>query len=47
MAKVKSEYEVESLLIDRLQELEYEYVDLKEFKRYTIIFNIKNLLTSN
>ena len=31
MAKVQSEYEVESLYIDRLQELGYEYVDLKNY----------------
>ena len=31
MPKVKSEYEVEELYIDRLSELGYEYVDLKNY----------------
>ena len=31
MAKVKSEYEVEELFIDRLQELDYTYVELKDY----------------
>lgn len=31
MAKVKSEYEVETLFIDRLQELGYSYIELKNY----------------
>lgn len=31
MPKVKSEYEVETLFIDRLQEMEYKYVNLKNY----------------
>ena len=31
MAKVKSEYEVESLFIDRLQEMNYEYINLRNY----------------
>lgn len=31
MARVKSEYEVESLFIDRLQEMGYSYVELKNY----------------
>ena len=31
MPKVMSEYEVESLYIDRLDEMGYEYIDLKNY----------------
>lgn len=31
MARVKSEYEVESLFIDKLQEMNYEYVNLRNY----------------
>ena len=31
MASVKSEYEVETLFIDRLQGLQYEYISLKNY----------------
>ena len=31
MAKVQSEYEVETIFIDRLQEMNYTYVELKDF----------------
>lgn len=29
--RVQSEYEVESLFLDRLQEMDYKYVDLKNY----------------
>lgn len=31
MARVKSEYEVESLFLDRLQEMDYTYIELKNY----------------
>ena len=31
MAKVKSEYEVETMFIDRLQEIGYSYVEMKNY----------------
>lgn len=31
MPRVQSEYEVETIFIDRLQEMNYEYVDLKNY----------------
>ena len=31
MAKVQSEYEVETIFIDRLQEMNYTYVELKDY----------------
>ena len=31
MARVKSEYEVESLFLDRLQEMGYTYVELRNY----------------
>lgn len=31
MPRVQSEYEVETIFIDRLQEMNYEYIDLKNY----------------
>lgn len=46
MAKVQSEYEVESLFIDRLQELQYEYVSLSDYKELVANFR-KQLCIAN
>lgn len=41
MAKVQSEYEVESLFIDRLQELQYEYVSMKNYDDVVANFRLQ------
>lgn len=46
MARVQSEYEVESLFIDRLQELQYEYVSLSDYKELVANFR-KQLCIAN
>ena len=49
--RVQSEYEVESLFLDRLQEMDYKYVDLKNyddvisnFREQVIKFNADKLI---
>ena len=51
MASVKSEYEVESLFIDRLQEMNYEYIEMsnyddviKNFRKQICILNKDSLI---
>lgn len=46
MARVQSEYEVESLFIDRLQELQYEYVSIGDYSELVNNFR-KQLCKSN
>ena len=40
MARVKSEYEVEDLFIDRLVEIGYEYIDIKNYEE--LLSNFRN-----
>ena len=51
MARVKSEYEIESLFIDRLCDIGYTYIELKNyddvlsnFKTQLELFNAKKLI---
>ena len=51
MGRVKSEYEVESLFIDRLQEMGYEFITMKtyddlieNFKKQICELNSENLI---
>ena len=45
MAKVKSEYEVESLFIDRLQEMNYEYINLRNYA--DVVDNFKQAVSAS
>jgi cell division protein FtsB len=54
MPRVQSEYEVETIFIDRLQEMNYEYVDLKNyddvvnnFRKQLAKFNSEKLIEVN
>ena len=41
MARVKSEYEVESLFIDRLQEMDYTYISLNNYDDVVANFRVQ------
>ena len=42
MPKVQSEYEVETIFIDRLQEMNYTYIELKDYD--DVVNNFRNKL---
>ena len=44
MPRVQSEYEVETIFLDRLQEMNYEYIELKDYD--AVIKNFRKKLAN-